>query len=115
MKLKQSGTALDMVLDRYLQRQRSLGRGYAKEEWVIGSLRRLLVNAGASDLDQVSFEDWCKSQAGLAQNTRRQRQAIVRNFCLYRQRTEPSCLYPRSTAFHAVVRTLRLSSSVQQR
>jgi integrase/recombinase XerD len=90
----QFGTTLDLTIDQYLQRQRSLGRGYANEERVIDSLRRFIVHAGASDLDQEIFKEWCKSHEQLTANVRRQRQRIVRNFCLYRQRTEPNCFVP---------------------
>jgi integrase/recombinase XerD len=92
-------TALDLTIDQYLQRQRSLGRGYATEERVIDSLRRFMVHAGALDLDQEIFQGWCKSHEGLTANVRRGRQRIVRNFCLYRQRTQPNCFVPDRNCF----------------
>lgn len=87
-------SALDQVIERYLQRQRSLGRAYVHEERVIDALRRFLLKNGRVDLDQTVFETWCISQGHLAANTRRNCQRIVRNFCLYRQRTEPTCFVP---------------------
>jgi integrase/recombinase XerD len=88
------GTAFDQLVDRYLRRQRSLGRAYVHEERVIDALRRFLEKNSCTDLDQAVFEAWCASQGHLSANTRRNRQRIVRNFCLYRQRTEPTCFVP---------------------
>jgi integrase/recombinase XerD len=88
------GSAFDQLVDRYLRRQRSLGRAYVHEECVIDALRRFLEKTSSTDLDQALFEAWCASQAHLSANTRRNRQRIVRNFCLYRQRTEPTCFVP---------------------
>jgi len=86
--------AFDQWVDRYLRRQRSLGRAYVHEEQVIDALRRFLEKNSCTDLDQAIFEAWCASQGHLSANTRRNRQRIVRNFCLYRQRTEPTCFVP---------------------
>lgn len=88
------GSPFDQAIDRYLQRQRVLGRGYVHEERVIDALHRFLKKNGCVDLDQAVFEAWCASQGHLAANTRRSRQRIVRNFCLYRQRAEPTCFVP---------------------
>ena len=87
-------SAFDRAIDRYLQMRRALGRGYAHEERVIDALGRFLKKGGFADLDQTVFEAWCASQDHLAANTRRNRQRIVRNFCLYRQRGEPTCFIP---------------------
>ena len=94
MKSSQPDT-LDVVIARYLQRQRSLGRGYANEERILNSLYDFSKRAGSADLDQKIFQEWCKSHEKLTANVRRQRQRIARNFCLYRQRTEPSAFYSR--------------------
>ncbi len=87
-------TALDAPVKRYLGKQRALGRGYANEERVLASLRTFLTNAGATDLDQELFDGWCQSFSRLTANVRRNRQRIVRNFCLYRRRTESDCFVP---------------------
>ena len=84
----------DQVVDRYLRRQRSLGRAYVHEEHVIGGLRLFLEKNSCADLNLALFEAWCASQVHLSANTRRNRQRIVRNFCLYRRRTEPTCFVP---------------------
>jgi integrase/recombinase XerD len=90
---------LGVMIEQYLQRQHSLGRGYATEERVLLSLHDFLSKAGAADLDQKIFQEWCKTHQKLTANVRRQRQRIVRNFCLYRQRTEPNCFVPDRSHF----------------
>lgn len=85
---------LDPVIKQYLHNRRSLGRQYDQEAWIIDSLRRFLISSGAKDLERVNFEQWCQSQTTLNPNTRRHRQRTIRNFCLYRQRTEPQCFVP---------------------
>lgn len=89
-----SSSAFNKMVDRYLRRQRSLGRAYVHEERVIDALRRFLDKSCSADLDQALFEAWCASQSHLSANTRRNRQRIVRNFCLYRLRTELTCFVP---------------------
>ena len=85
---------LDSIIDRYLQRQRALGRAYIGEEWMLTSVSRFLSDRDIEDLDQTAFDAWCQSFSGLTANVRRNRQRVVRNFCLYRRRTEPSCFVP---------------------
>jgi integrase/recombinase XerD len=87
-------TLLDSTIASYLRRQRALGRGYRHEEAVLVSLRDFLSTAGSVDLDLPLFERWCELHAHLTGNVRRNRQRIVRNLCLYRQRTEPLCFVP---------------------
>jgi integrase len=90
---------LGVMIEQYLQRQRSLGHSYATEERVLFSLHDFLSKAGAADLDQKIFQELCKSHQKLTANVRRQRQRIARNFCLYRQRTEPNCFVPDRSHF----------------
>lgn len=87
-------TALDRPIEQYLRLRRALGRRYDTEEHVLDSLRQFLADTGATELDQAHFAAWCHSHDGLTANVRRYRQRIVRNFCLYRQRTEPHCFVP---------------------
>ena len=89
-----SETELDSTIARYLQLRRSLGRAYANEERVLASVRHFLMAATCTDLDYDHFLGWCNTLAGLNATVRRNRQRIVRNFCLYRQRTEPECFVP---------------------
>lgn len=93
------GTPLDPVVDRYLQWKRALGRGYFGVERVLLSLLQFIDDHAAADLDQNLFDAWSKSFAELTANVRRNRQREVRNFCLYRRRTEPNCFVPDANRF----------------
>jgi integrase/recombinase XerD len=86
--------AMDAAIEAYLAHQRALGRGYAVEERVLYNLRDFLAQAHAADLDQCRFEGWCDLHRQLTANVRRSRRRIVRNFCLYRRRSEPNCFVP---------------------
>ena len=86
--------AMDAAIETYLAHQRALGRGYANEERILYGLREFLGKARALDLDQSRFQGWCDLHRRLAANTRRSRGRIVRNFCLYRRRSEPDCFVP---------------------
>lgn len=89
-----ASTALDPVITRYLAHRRALGRQYDMQERTLHSLTNFLVQAGESDLSSGLFESWCRMFESLTANVRRARQVAVRNFCLYRQRTEPRCFVP---------------------
>ncbi len=93
------GTPLDLVVDRYLQWKRALGRGYLEVERVLVSLLQFMHGRAATDLDQELFDAWSQSFAELSANVRRSRQREARNFCLYRQRTDPSCFVPDAQRF----------------
>ncbi len=92
-------SAIDCSIDRYLERQRALGRAYRAEEDVLRSLSRILTSTGLADLDLLAFDQWCALHQSLTANVRRNRQRIVRNWCLYRQREEPSCFVPDPNRF----------------
>ena len=89
-----SSTALDRWIATWLAHQRVLGRAYAEAQWVLAHLRRSLATAGTEDLDRTGFDRWCNSFVHLAATTRRNRQLILRQFCLFRQRTERDCFVP---------------------
>ncbi|MDB5781090.1 tyrosine-type recombinase/integrase, partial [Caballeronia mineralivorans] len=89
-----TSTTLDPVISRYLAHRRALGRQYDMQERTLRSLTDFLVRAGESDLSSGLFESWCRMFESLTANVRRARQVAVRNFCLYRQRTEPRCFVP---------------------
>ncbi len=86
---------LERNINRYIRHKRALGNVYRQESWLLKRLVNFLKDAGADDLDLSSYESWCKSQQERNPNTRRKWQQIVRNFCLYRKRTEPKCFVPR--------------------
>jgi integrase len=92
-------STIDPSIDRYLERQRALGRAYRAEEDALRSLSRSLAATGSPDLNLAAFDRWCASHQSLTANVRRHRQRIVRNWCLYRQRTDPSCFVPDPNRF----------------
>jgi len=92
-------TEFDGSIADYLERQRALGRAYVAEEHTLRSLRDFICSADKRDVDLASFERWCASHASLSGNVRRNRQRIVRNWCLYRQRAEPLCFVPDPNRF----------------
>lgn len=93
------GTPIDPVVKHYLQWKRSLGRSYIGVERILISLLHFLSDHNAVDLDRNFFDEWSKSFAELSANVQRNRQREVRNFCLYRQRTEPGCFVPDANRF----------------
>ena len=89
-----AATPLSQWIAAWLTHQRTLGRGYDGEQWVLAHLQRFVASTNAADLDQAGFDRWCASFANLSSTTRRGRQLAVRKFCLFRQRTEPDCFVP---------------------
>lgn len=94
-----ASTALDQAIVSYLAHQRALGRGYNIEERVLDSVRHLVAQKSAADLDHALFARWSDRLRELSTNTQRARQLIVRKFCLFRQRTERNCFVPNSLYF----------------
>ncbi len=94
-----SSTALDRSIAAWLAHQRAFGREYSNEERVLTSLRRSIARLPVADLDQACFSLWCDTLQHLDANTRRARQRIAHRFCLYRQRTEPTCFVPNPLYF----------------
>ncbi len=86
------------TIARYLAVKAALGRHFTNERAVLTRLDGF-VAARDADLGPDTFAHWCTSQVGLTSGVRRARMRIVRNFCLYRQRTEPSCFVPDLTLF----------------
>jgi len=94
-----SSTTFDRSIADYLERQRALGRAYVAEEDILHSLRDFICVTGEREVSLPSFERWCASHEGLTGNVRRNRQRVARNWCLYRQRSEPSCFVPDPNRF----------------
>jgi integrase/recombinase XerD len=100
-------SCLSSLIDRYIKLKQALGRDFTRERRILEHLSKFLNRAGATDLTQTEFDDWCKTQLHLSSGLRRNRMQIVRNFLLYRSRTEPNCFVPNDRLFparHQVVR-----------
>ncbi len=89
------------IISRYLELQRALGKGFDRERRILESFDQWLTETGAADLDPVNLTAWCKSKQHLASGVRRNHMRIVRNFCLYRRRSEPTCFVPDLQSFPA--------------
>ena len=89
------------TITRYLALKRALGRRYDGEQRVLESLDPFLTRQGA-DLTADTFARWCRSEEHLASGVRRNQMRIVRNLCLYRRRTEPTCFVPDPSLFPAL-------------
>ena len=92
---------LQPIISRYLALQRALGKSFKREQWILESLDRWLVNAQVTDLDAGSFTAWCNSKQHLASGVRRSQMLVIRNFCLYRRRRESDCFVPDLLSFPA--------------
>ncbi len=82
------------VITRYLELKQALGRSYSTERAVLLSLDHFLTESGAEELTPESFTHWCGAQQHLTSGVLRNRMRIVRNFCLYRQRSQAHCFVP---------------------
>jgi len=85
---------LERAAARFLAHKRSLGNRYHGEAGILRGLCGFLRQGGATDLDDASFARWLHYLRDHHPNTRRKWHQIVRNFCLYRRRSEPGCFVP---------------------
>jgi len=92
-------TCLSSSIERYVEMKRALGREYYAEYRVLQRLNTFLADLNAVDLTWREFEKWTQAQSHLTSRTRRRRMQIVRNFCLYRRRSERRCFVPDSNLF----------------
>lgn len=91
---------LGPILARYLALKEALGRRYDVERATLKHLDAFLAaKAERTDLCSETFAQWCNTQEYLTSGVRRARMRIVRNFCLYRRRTEPYCFVPDAALF----------------
>ncbi|HME73074.1 MAG TPA: tyrosine-type recombinase/integrase [Myxococcota bacterium] len=97
-RMKSFGSLLGPSLSRYLALKEALGRRYSVERDVLRHFDAFLASRG-TDLSSETFAGWCQTQQHLASGVRRKRMRIVRNFCLYRRRSEPSCFVPDPVLF----------------
>lgn len=89
-----SPSKIEQKINDYIRHKRALGNVYRQESWLLQKLVDFLEDTGVNDLDLPAYEDWCKSHKERHPNSRRKWQQIVRNFCLYRKRSEPDCFVP---------------------
>ncbi len=97
------GSALSVVITRYLALKTALGRRYALERRVLETLTEFLRArpTSARELTPETFTTWAQTLQRLTPTVRRNHLRIVRNLCLYRRRTEPTCFVPDLALFPA--------------
>ncbi|MGH9845588.1 MAG: tyrosine-type recombinase/integrase, partial [Blastocatellia bacterium] len=88
-------------LKRYISLKQALGRRFQNASSILLKLDQFLCTLGrpAADLTAETFKQWAQTMESLYSNTRLARMRLVRNFCLYRQRTAPGCFVPDPTQF----------------
>jgi hypothetical protein len=75
----------------------------ATERRVLQALDAFLRTDGgrSADLTPARLSHWTQTQQQVSATVRRKRLQIVRNLCLYRRRTEPTCFVPDPLLFPA--------------
>ena len=92
-------SALGPTIASYLALKQALGRQYRIETRVLTDLDRFLMTQCADTLTATDFASWALTLVHLTPTVRRSRMRIVRNLCLYRQRTDRNCFVPDPTSF----------------
>jgi integrase/recombinase XerD len=97
------GSALSVVITKYLALKTVLGRRYALERRVFETLMAFLQTRPGfpTELTPETFSAWAQTLQHLAPTVRRNHLRIVRNLCLYRRRLEPACFIPDLALFPA--------------
>ncbi len=83
----------------FLEFKRSLGRKYAKVDGILRNLDRFLVR-NYPELNELSLpvlERWAVENSHLHPSTKNLQLGIIREFCLYRRRFNPSTFVPDKT------------------
>jgi integrase/recombinase XerD len=101
MNTAHTGSLLHPLMQQYITFQQALGRRYHTEQYVLAGFDRFLAHHTTPDLTAETFAAWGRTQSHLKPGVRRARLRIVRNFCLYRQRTAPQCFIPDPQVFPA--------------
>ena len=87
-------TAFTDQVAAYLAHWRALGRRYRQEQWLLQTLLRELPQLGFDDLSASSFDRWFDARQHRHANSRHNWGRIIRNFCLFRRRSDPGCFLP---------------------
>lgn len=76
------------IMQRYLSVNQTLGRQFRTELLILKHMDKFLSLEGR-DLTLENFNAWLHTKQNLSSTGRREWMRVTRNFCLYRQRTEP--------------------------
>lgn len=96
-------TFLSDEIEKYLQLKRSLGRHYSGEADILHHFDAFIGGAHPSfqDLNGEIFTAWSATLEHLSPTVRRNHMRVVRNLCLFRQRSHPNCFVPDPLNFPA--------------
>jgi integrase len=92
-------SAIGPAIASFVALKQALGRQYDTQCRNLVLLDRFLAARPVSDLTAESFSAWCSSITHLMPSGRRMRMQLVRQFCLYRRRSEPACFVPDPSQF----------------
>ncbi len=92
-------SSLGPVIARFIALKQALGRHYHTQRYLLVLFDRFLAKVHATDLTAEIYSAWCSSIEHLTPRGRRMRMQLVRQFCLYRRRSEPVCFVPDPSQF----------------
>jgi len=96
-------TFLSTEIEQYLKVKRSLGRDYSREAAILSHFDAFIGGRYPSfqDITGEIFTAWAATLGHLSPTVRRNHMRIVRNFCLFRQRSQPNPFVPDPLSFPA--------------
>ena len=88
-------------LRNYISYKQALGHSFESQSRVLLYWDRFLCELGkpSPDLTAETFRQWYQSMGSICSSTRLHRMGTIRNFCLYRRRSNPNCFVPDSSQF----------------
>ena len=92
-------SAIGPVIARYVALKQALGRRFDTQRYLLARFDGFLAEHHATDLTAETFSAWCVSITHLLPSGRRMRMQMVRQFCLYRRRSDPVCFVPDPSQF----------------
>ena len=92
-------SAIGPTIARYVALKQALGRRFDTQRYLLGRFDGFLAASHAADLTAETFSAWCSSITHLMPSGRRMRMQMVRQFCLYRRRSDPACFVPDASQF----------------
>src|SRR5207247_9048137 len=81
-------STIGSVIARYVALKRALGRRFDTQRYLLARFDGFLAARHATDLTAETFSAWCVSSTHLMPSGRRMRMQMVRQFCLYRRRSD---------------------------